>query len=71
MDRYGRLSALAAQIENFKASFADGEKRCKKLFEDVSETFRAFKLDQKVLQQRKDEHVRALKGIKEEVVSAQ
>lgn len=69
VDRYGRPSILASQIEKLKSSLAGGEK-CYKFSEYAGEACRAFEADRKDLQQIKDYRANALKVLEDEVVVA-
>lgn len=53
MDRYAQPSTLAAQIEKLKDTLINGEKHCKKLYEDMVEACWEFIADHKVLQWKK------------------
>lgn len=69
MDQYKRPSILAAQMYKLKVFLADGEKCCKKVYEDVVEACREFEADHKDLQLRKDDGASSLKALKKVVVA--
>lgn len=73
MLRYNLLSILAFHITRLKASLVEREReKCwMKASKDVAKVCRVFKVDQKVLQHKKDYWVNVLRGIEEEVATAQ
>lgn len=71
MDQYGRPSILAAQVEELKAYFTKVKKRNKKVSADVAEACLAFEMDQKSLQQRKEDRTIYLRSLKEKTIAAQ
>lgn len=70
VDWYNYLSILAGQIKKLTVSLVDVEESRKKVYEEVAEACRAFEAGQKVLQQKKDDRINALKGIEKELAVA-
>lgn len=67
VDQYDRPSTLDSQIQRLKVYLVDGEKYCKKFSEDAAEVCWEFKVDRKVLQQKKDDQISLLKVLGEAV----
>lgn len=70
MDQYGSLSTLATYMTKLKVSLAKAKECWKKAYEGVAEACHEFETNQKVLQQKKDDQINALKGLGEEVAIA-
>ncbi|CAI8585274.1 unnamed protein product [Vicia faba] len=54
------------RIKKLKASLADGEKHCKKVYKDAAEACLVFEADRKALHHRKDDRASSFKGLEEE-----
>lgn len=67
---YNCLPTLDGQIKKVAVSLVDVEESWKKVSEEVAKACRAFEAGQKVIQQKKDDRINALKGIEEELVVA-
>lgn len=70
VDQYDISFTLAAQITRLNVSLPVGDKHLKKASEEVVKACRMFEADRTNLQQKQDDHINALKGLKEEVAAA-